>query len=231
MRINKFISSNSEYSRRKADELIENGDVKLNGKIIKKLGTEIDETKDLIEVKGKPIKANNEKLYIALNKPSGYVTSRNDEQNRKTVMELVPKNKNLKPVGRLDLNTEGLLLLSNDGDFINKLTHPKYECEKEYYVTIEGELTPREKKRLEQGILIEGKRTSKAFLKITESSKSETFLRIVIHEGRKRQIRKMFASVNHPVKYLQRVRIGQIKLGTLKKGSYRLLTNQEINVY
>lgn len=231
MRINKFISSNSEYSRRKADELIENGQVKINGKITKKLGTEIEEAKDRVEVKGQAIKALTQKTYIALNKPSGYVTTRNDEQDRKTVMELIPKNQNLKAVGRLDLNTEGLLLFSNDGEFINKLTHPKYECEKEYNVVIEGELTAREKARLEKGIILEGKKTSKALVKITEKAKNETFLRIVIHEGRKRQIRKMFASLNHPVKYLQRVRIGQIKLGTLKKGSYRFLTNQEINVH
>ena len=132
MRINKFISLNTGYSRRKADQLIDEKRVKLNGKILTKLGTVVDIESDTVEIDDKKVEISNEKNYIALNKPAGYVTTREDELKRKTVMELIPQIANLKPVGRLDKDTEGLLLFSNDGDFINKLTHPKFECEKEY---------------------------------------------------------------------------------------------------
>ncbi|MEK7547862.1 MAG: pseudouridine synthase, partial [Patescibacteria group bacterium] len=137
MRINKFIALNSEFSRRKADELIEGGKVFLNGQILKELGKDIDPEKDkvTIDTNEKKIQIINQKyqhVYIALNKPAGFITTRKDEHGRKTVMDLVPKNQNLKPVGRLDTATEGLLILTNDGEYINKHTHPKFECEKEY---------------------------------------------------------------------------------------------------
>ena len=228
MRINKFIAENSSFSRRKADELIEQGKVLINGKKIS-LGENIDPEKDRITVENKPITPQKEKLYIALNKPKGYVTTRSDELGRKTVMDLVPKNMTIKPVGRLDKDTEGLLLLSNDGDFINRITHPKFEQEKEYYAETKGPLTPLKKERLERGILIENKKTSPAKITIMKITDSQTFLKIVIHEGRKRQIRKMFASVNTPVKYLQRIRIGKLKLGNLPLGKFKKITLKDIN--
>ncbi len=230
MRINKFISANSEFSRRKADELISKGLVKINGEIVKKLGTQINPSKDLIEVNNISIKPRDENIYIALNKPEGYITTRSDDKNRPTVMELIPKNKNLKPAGRLDKETEGLLILSNDGTFINKLTHPSFECEKEYFAKINGQLQKAEKEKLEGGILIGKKNTSPSKINILKQSTKETSLRITIHEGRKRQIRKMFAKVNHPVKYLKRIRISKIQLGLLKKGKFRYLTKAELDV-
>ncbi len=229
MRLNKFIATNTEYSRRKADELIESGVVKVNNKS-PQLGTEIDPEKDIISIHGKKVNPENEKIYIALNKPTGYVTTRKDEFDRKTVMELVPENQNLKPVGRLDQNTEGLLLLSNDGDFINKLLHPRFECEKEYQAKITGTFTKNDQSNIEKGVLVDGRITAPAQITIIRQSEKETFLRIVIHEGRNRQIRKMFAQIHCHVKYLQRIRIGEIKLGDLELGHFRPLTPEEINV-
>ncbi len=230
MRINKFITSNTEISRRKADKLILEGKVFLNGKKVEKPGIIINPETDTIKIEGKIIKKTEEKTYIALNKPKGYITTRQDEKNRKTVMELIPKNKNLKPVGRLDKDSEGLLLLSNDGDFINKFTHPKFECEKEYRVLIKNELKDEHIEKLEDGVKIDKKKTSDAKIKIIKREEKETTLTIIIHEGRNRQIRKMFASLGYNVKYLKRIRIGKIKLLSLPQGKYRHLTKKEINV-
>ncbi|MBT4917240.1 rRNA pseudouridine synthase [Candidatus Peregrinibacteria bacterium] len=229
LRLNKFISENTKYSRRKVDELIKQGEVFIN-KNPAKIGEKIDPDKDTISINGKKVKQDNKKIYLALNKPKGYITTRKDEKNRQTVMDLVPKIKNLKPVGRLDKETEGLLLLSNDGDFIYKLTHPSFECEKEYEVTIKGPLSMLRKRKLEKGIMLDGKKTYPSEITIKKSSETETTLTIKIHEGRNRQIRKMFAQVKCPVKYLTRLRIGKITLSNLKKGAHRNLTSSEINV-
>lgn len=229
MRLNKFIANNSKYSRRKADELIENGLVTLNNETVTKHGIDVDENTAKVVVEGKEIKIQNQNTYIALHKPSDYITSRSDEFNRKTVMSLVPHIENLKPIGRLDKDTEGLLLLSNDGEFINKFTHPKFNCDKEYQVIIDGKLEPSEIKKVEQGIIIDSKKTSESKIKILNIDKDQTTLTITIHEGRNRQVRKMFAAINHSVKYLKRIRIAHIHLSTLEKGKYRELTNTEIN--
>ncbi|MBD3360683.1 pseudouridine synthase [Candidatus Peregrinibacteria bacterium] len=231
MRINKFISSNSKYSRRKADELIKSGSISINGRVVKKLGTKINPEKDIVKIGNKKIKSNSDKVYFALNKPKNYITTRKDELDRKTVMSLLPKIKNLKPVGRLDKDTEGLLLLTNDGEFINRHTHPAFKCQKEYFAKIKGELKSEEKDKLEKGILLENKKTTPAKIKILKIGEKETDLKITMSEGRKRQIRKMFAYFDHPVKYLKRIKIGKIHLGPLKKGSYRKLSNSEINAY
>lgn len=230
MRLNKFIATNSKYSRRKADELITLKQVTINGKTAN-LGSQVDPENDAVKVNGKQITSSKTKVYYALHKPKGYITTRSDEHDRKTVMDLMPKIPNLKPVGRLDMETEGLLLLSNDGEFINKITHPKYECEKEYFVIIKGTLTEAEQKKLRNGIRIDGKKTSPAKLSIIKEDESTTTLTLKIHEGRNRQIRKMFAQIKHYVKYLQRTAIGKIKLGNLKKGAYRKLTTNEANAY
>lgn len=227
-RINKFIANNTSISRRKADEMISQGAISVNGQKTKEMGTMIDEDNDKVTINGKPVVAKQEKIYIALNKPAGFVTTRNDELNRPTVMDLIPKGKNLKPVGRLDKDTEGLLILTNDGDLIHKFTHPKFHCEKEYKAHVTGVLTDPEKAKLENGVVIEGRKTAKAFIQILKRSEHATDLKITIYEGRKRQIRKMFAEINHPVKYLQRIRIGKIKLGFLKKGEFCVLNKKEL---
>lgn len=228
MRINKFIATNSEYSRRKADELIEQGLVKINGKKVTNLGIDIDPENDQVTVQNKLINSKSEKIYIALNKPKNFITTRNDEFDRETVMSLVPKHLNLKPVGRLDKDSEGLLLMSNDGEFINKMTHPSNVCEKEYIVKINGSLSKEDLEKLENGINLEGKKTAPAEIIIEEIKNDKTRLRITIHEGRNRQIRKMFAQLNYPVKYLQRIRIGTVRIGSLKQGTFRHLTKSEI---
>ncbi len=227
VRLNKFIAENSRFSRRKADELIEQGKVRVNN-FPAKMGSSVDPEQDSIFVNGKEIKAITEKVYFALNKPKGYITTRSDEQNRKTVMELLPKIKNLKPAGRLDKDTEGLLLLSNDGDFIYRLTHPSFECEKTYYTRVRGELKKDKKGRLEKGIIIDGRKTHPAQINIISQNEKETSLTIKIHEGRNRQIRKMFDKIGHPVKYLRRTQIGKVTLGDLKVGEYKKLTNPTI---
>ena len=237
MRLNKFIANNSKFSRRKADELIQSGMVFVNGKKEEKLGNDIDPKQDKVSIKTAhskiqiTIKVEEQKIYLALNKPAGYISTRSDEYNRKTVMALLPKIPNLRTVGRLDKDTEGLMFFTNDGEFINKLTHPRYECKKEYFLIIEGELSSQEKHKLEQGVIIDEKLTAPAKIQIKTISKGETTATITIHEGRKRQIRKMFAVLKHPVKYLQRIRIGQVRLGNLPKGEYRKLTSKEINAY
>lgn len=229
-RLNKFIAENSEYSRRKADDLIANGKVKINGKLCKEMGTKVNPESDSVEINNQKIARKKiEHIYIALNKPAGHITTRNDEFNRPTVMKFVPKNKNLKAVGRLDKDTEGLLLFSNDGEFINRLTHPRYECEKEYFAILKGKLTLNIKEKLEKGILLEGKKTAPAKIEILKLEEAKTELKITIHEGRKRQIRKMFDYAKTPVKYLRRIRIGNIHLGSLALGEFRALTKEEIN--
>lgn len=230
MRINKFISANSGISRRKADELIEAGEIFVNDKQIKTQGIQVNPEKDIVKIGGEIIEQKNDKIYLALNKPARYVSTRKDEKDRKTVMELVPSIANLKPAGRLDKESEGLLLFSNDGEFINKITHPKFECEKEYYVIVDGNIEEKNKEKLEKGVKIDGYKTSKSKITVIKRSKTKTALKITIHEGRNRQVRKMFASTGHNVKYLQRIRIGKIKLGGLPKGKYRQLTQSEINV-
>ncbi|MFC1616318.1 pseudouridine synthase [Patescibacteria group bacterium] len=229
IRLNKFIATHSKYSRRKADELINSGRIKVNNQKTTIMGTVIDSIEDTVHVDNKKISIVKEKIYIAFNKPEGYVTTRKDELNRQTIMDLLPKISNLKPVGRLDKNTEGLILLSNDGDFINRHTHPKFECEKEYFVKIKGQLSNEKIEKLKTGIKIDQKITATAKIKILKKSLKESTLTIIIHEGRNRQIRKMFASIKHPVKYLRRIRIGNIQLRNLELGEYRHLTNKEIN--
>jgi pseudouridine synthase len=231
MRINKFIAAYSSFSRRKADELIQQGWVSVNNKQVQTLGIDIDPEKDIVKIDNKIISPQpvSKKIYLALYKPAGYLTTRSDEFDRKTVMDLLPKIPNLKPVGRLDYATEGLILISNDGEFINRNTHPRYECEKEYQAIINGPLTASGKQKMERGIIIEGKKTAPSKIIIEKISENETVLRITIHEGRNRQIRKMFDSLNHTVKYLKRIRIGNIVLGNLKKGTCRPLTKHEID--
>jgi 23S rRNA pseudouridine2605 synthase len=230
MRINKFIATYTETSRRQADELIKAGQVFINGKKLKDLGQKINPEEDEISIKDKKIIPYQEKIYLMLNKPPGYVTTRHDEKNRKTVMDLIPKNKNLKPVGRLDKDTEGLLLFSNDGEFINEFTHPKFECKKIYLVKILSELSSSEKLQLEKGIEINGEKTYPAKINIVKKSPKKTILKIQIHEGKNRQIRKMFSKINHNVEYLKRLQIGKLSLGSLKKGTYKILTKKDLNV-
>jgi 23S rRNA pseudouridine2605 synthase len=235
MRLQKFIAANSSYSRRKAEALIANCKVKINGKTQYEPGINIDPEKDQIKVDDILIEPTIEKTYIALNKPAGYTSTKEDVHAEKTVMDLVPFD-DIHPVGRLDKETTGLLLLSNDGDFTYKITHPKFEHEKEYIVHLKNNLNTKDQEILEKGIMLYGKKTaeckiSKIHRENNEEEKEETteIRHIIIHEGRKRQIRRMFEEIGNKVIYLKRIRIGKIHLGDLKEGEFRKLTPAEIN--
>ena len=220
-RLNKIIAKSGICSRRKADELIHLGRVKINGKIITELGTQADTEKDTIAVNNKPLKKQ-KKIYIVLNKPKGYITTKKDPHARQTVFDLLPKKfAQLFPVGRLDKNTEGLLLLTNDGDTAQRLLHPKFEIDRVYKLTIKGALLSRVKEQIENGGLsIEDYKTSPCRIKILSRSKLKTRLVLTIHEGRKREIRRVFELFSHNVISLKRVQFANIKLAELPSGQW-----------
>ena len=228
MRINKYIACAGVASRRKADELIANGNVRVNGLVLREPGYDVVEG-DIVEVNGRRIETSEKKVYILLNKPTGYVTTVSDDRERDTVMDLVADvDARIFPVGRLDYNTSGMLIMTNDGDFAYKLTHPKHEMPKTYRALVSGVLSDEKCGRLERGVDIGGFRTSPAKVKIVRGLSNATLVDIIIHEGKNRQVRKMFRAVGNPVKQLQRIAIGDIRLGRLAEGHYRKLTREEI---
>ncbi|MGN0733110.1 MAG: pseudouridine synthase [Emergencia sp.] len=228
MRINKYIAGAGVASRRKADELIANGNVRVNGLVLREPGYDVVEG-DVVEVNGRRVETSEKKVYILLNKPTGYVTTVSDDRERDTVMDLVADvDARIFPVGRLDYNTSGMLIMTNDGDFAYKLTHPKHEMPKTYRALVSGVLSDEKCGRLERGVDIGGFRTSPAKVKIIRGLSNATLVDITIHEGKNRQVRKMFRAVGNPVKQLQRIAIGDIRLGRLAEGHYRKLTREEI---
>lgn len=224
MRLNKFLSTSGICSRRKADELIINGEISVNDKIINELGFKISRD-DIVKYKGNLVKLNNNLEYILINKPIGYTSTVKDRFAEKTVIDLIKNNNRIYPVGRLDKDSRGLLLLTNDGDLTYKLTHPSNNIEKTYIVKVNKPPSDDELKLLRKGVVIEEKKTKEAFI---ERIDSNSFI-IKISEGRNRQIRKMFESINYKVIDLKRIAIGNIQLGNLKEGSFRKLSNSEIN--
>lgn len=228
MRLNKYIASAGICSRRKADELIANGNVKVNGAVVKEMGYIVYE-EDSVVVNGKPIEAVGRKVYVAVNKPLGYITSMDDDKDRLTVADLVSDiPERVFPVGRLDYNTTGLLIMTNDGDLTYTLTHPKHEVWKTYVATVAGVISNQRLAKLRKGVDIGGFITSPAQVKVLKQNPRSAVVEISIHEGKNRQIRKMFAAVGNRVQSLERVAIGEIKLGRLMTGHYRKLTQQEI---
>ncbi|NLM63306.1 MAG: rRNA pseudouridine synthase [Mollicutes bacterium] len=227
-RLSKVMSNYGYCSRRKAEQLIANGKVKVNGKVVKELWTRVEES-DLIEVEGRPLEKP-EKIYIMLNKPRGVITSTKDDKNRKTVIDLIPIEKRIYPVGRLDYNTTGLLLLTNDGELANLIMHPKNKIEKVYIAKIKGILTKESIKKLEKGIVIEGVKTSRAKVKVRKvnKKKNNSIVELTIYEGRNHQVKKMFKAVGHEVLKLKRERISFLELGNLKSGEFRFLTPKEV---
>lgn len=227
-RLSKVMSNYGYCSRRKAEQLIANGKVKVNGKVVKELWTRVEES-DLIEVEGRPLEKS-EKIYIMLNKPRGVITSTKDDKNRKTVIDLIPIEKRIYPVGRLDYNTTGLLLLTNDGELANLIMHPKNKIEKVYIAKIKGILTKESIKKLEKGIVIEGVKTSRAKVKVRKvnKKKNNSIVELTIYEGRNHQVKKMFKAVGHEVLKLKRERISFLELGNLKSGEFRFLTPKEV---
>lgn len=227
-RLQKVIARSGITSRRKAEELIVNGKVKVNGEVVKELGTKVS-TKDVVQVNGKTIKQE-EFVYYVLYKPEGYVSTTNDEHDRRTVLDLVPNDKRVYPVGRLDYDTSGVLLLSNDGSFTNKMTSPKHHVEKEYEVKMKGFLRKEESKILSKGIMLDGIKTRRAHIKnVTYNKKnSTTKATIILTEGKYHQVKRMFEHVGHPVLKLKRVRFGVVNLDGLRKGEYRILKPYEL---
>ena len=231
IRLQKFLSGAGVASRRKAEELIQQGKVKVNNVIITELGTKINPEKDKIEYEGKTITREDKKVYILLNKPIGYVTTAKDQFNRDSVLDLVKVKQRIVPVGRLDMYTSGALLLTNDGDFVYQVTHPKHEIEKTYTVTIKGMITKTTIEILKNGVKIEDYVTRPAKVKILkiEEDKNQSRLEITIHEGKNRQIRKMCEAVGHKVLALHRSKIAGIGVKELPLGKWRYLSENEIN--
>jgi len=232
IRIQKYLAQAGITSRRKAEQLILQGKIKVNHKIVTALGTKIIANKDIVEYAGKIVKLQEEKVYILLNKPIGYVTTAKDQFNRSSVLDLVKVKQRIVPVGRLDMYTSGALILSNDGDFVYKVTHPKHEIEKTYTVTIKGIVQKEEIASLQKGVRIDDYITRPAKVKILkiEGEKQQSRLEITIHEGKNRQIRKMCEAIGHKVLALHRSKIAGIAVKNLPLGNWRYLSKKEIEM-
>ena len=230
IRLQKFLAEAGIASRRKCEEYILAGRVKVNNKIVTELGTKVIQEKDVVLFDDKEIKKSSQNVYILLNKPIGYVTTVNDQFNRDTVLDLIKIKERIVPVGRLDMYTSGALLLSNDGDFVYKITHPKHEIDKTYTVTLIGIVTDEEVQKLRNGVEIEDYITKPAKVKILkiDEEKNISRLEITIHEGKNRQVRKMCEAVGKKVKALHRSKIGNISVKDLKIGKWRYLNPKEV---
>lgn len=229
-RLQKVLAQAGIASRRKCEELILSGAVEVNGEVITTLGTKADPKVDEIKVNGKPIRSE-KKIYVMLNKPKGVITSAKDPQGRKVVSDFLPGiRERVYPVGRLDYDTEGLLLLTNDGEFANLLTHPKHHVPKTYYATVKGVPHGSALEKLQQGIMLEDGMTAPADIEYQDVKLegNEATISITIHEGRNRQVRRMFEAIGHKVIKLKRVRFGGLVLEGLPRGKFRHLTEQEI---
>ena len=229
IRLQKFMAECGVASRRRAEQMISDGRVTVNGTRITELGTKIIPGKDEVTVDGVVIQPEKKKYYILLNKPSGYVTTASDPFKRAIVTDLLTDiSARVYPVGRLDFDTEGALILTNDGEFSNQIMHPKNKITKTYEARINGLLKAAEMRRLSDGIVIDGKKTALAKVKVLRDMGNTSIVSITITEGRNHQVKKMFASVGHPVLYLKRIAIGNVKLGNLPLGKWRHLSDQEI---
>ena len=229
IRLQKWLSMSGVASRRKAEEMIAEGRVYVNGIKVTELGAKANPQNDLVELDGKIVEIVQEKIYIMLHKPEGVVTTVTDPFGRGTVMDLVPNKMRLYPVGRLDFDTSGLLLMTNDGEWAQKLTHPKYEISKTYIAVVKGIPVAESLQKLRQGIVIDGKKTAPAQIKLIKNDKKSTNSKVIItiHEGRNHQVRKMCEAVGHKVLTLKRVEVGGLELGSLPKGKWRHLTVKE----
>ena len=231
-RLQKYLANNGIAARRKCEEFIQEGRVKVNGKIVTELGTKINPDVDIIEFDGNIVKKVEKHVYILLNKPIGYVTTVKDQFDRPTVLDLVKVKEKVLPVGRLDMYTSGALILTNDGEFINKVTHPKNEVEKTYTVTVKGIVNTEDVKALEAGVKIEDYISGKAKVKIlrTDEEKQISRVQITIHEGKNREVRKMCEAIGKKVLALHRRKIANLDVKNLEIGQWRYLTKKEIDL-
>ena len=228
MRLNKFLSSCGLASRRKCEEIILAGRVSVNGQTVQNLSTVVDEKKDKVCCDGKEMKLPTEFVYLKMNKPKGYACTASDEKGRKTIFDLVESDVRLFNVGRLDYDTEGLILLTNDGDFANLITHPKYHFEKEYIATVEGEVKEGDLAVLRKGVVIDGVRMPTAKVKLLSFDGKWSKVSVIIDEGQNHQVRRMFEAIGKDIKLLKRVRIGDVQLGGLYRGKTKPLAAEEI---
>lgn len=231
-RLQKFLAEAGVASRRKAEELIAAGKIQVNGKTVTEMGTKIDPAQDTVTYQGETVsKKGTQMVYLMLHKPEGVVTTAKEQFGRASVMDLIKGVKErIFPVGRLDYDTSGLLLLTNDGDLTYKLTHPKHAIDKTYIAKLYGVPDEGALQKFRRGVVIDGRRTKPAKIQILEREKDGRFCtaEIIIHEGRNRQVRKMCEAIHHPVAQLKRVATGELKLGDLPKGKFRYLTEKEV---
>lgn len=227
-RLQKVIAESGYASRRKAEELIKAGKVYVNGIKITEMGYKVNGN-DLIDINGKPLKKEDKEYYL-LNKPRGVVTTTSDDKNRKTVTDIIETTKRIYPIGRLDYDTTGVLLLTNDGELTNILNHPSSEVTKVYLAKIGGIVEPFKVKKLEQGVVIDGKKTSKARVRIKKIDKKNnaSYIELTIHEGRNHQVKKMFEAIGYNVIKLKREKYAFLDVKSLKSGEYRKLTTKEV---
>ena len=228
-RLQKIISAAGVTSRRASETLILNGQVSVNGVVVTELGSKADSATDIITVDGKALKISAQRLYILLNKPPGYITALKDSQGRPLVTDLLKDMpERVYPVGRLDYNTEGLLLLTDDGEWANRLMHPRHEIEKEYHVRVRGKVTDQQLIKMAAGVELEDGMTAPAVVNLVKSGDQNDWISVAIHEGRNRQVRRMCEEVGHPVIRLVRTRIGPLRDTKLAPGQWRELTIEEV---
>ncbi|MDQ0149065.1 pseudouridine synthase [Eubacterium multiforme] len=228
-RLQKYMAGCGIASRRKCEELILSGRVTVNGKLITELGVKVIPNKDIVKFDGKLISKEENKVYIMLNKPEGYITSLKDEKGRKTILDLVKVKERIFPIGRLDYDSSGLLLLTNDGDIYNKIIHPRVKLDKKYVAVVRGRFSEKEIENFKNGVDIGGYITASSNIKEISFENNISTVEITIHEGKNRQIRKMCSYFNHDVISLKRIAVGKIKLGYLKRGAFRELTKDELD--
>ena len=231
VRLQKFLAESGVASRRASEQVILEGRVSVNGEAVRVLGTKVDPANDRVTVDGRPVgtRTTRTKLYVALNKPAGYICSRHDPEKRRTVGDLLPREwTRLYPVGRLDYNTEGLLFLTNDGEFCLRLTHPRFGVPKIYRVTLEGRVGPELAGRLVRGVEHEGERLRASKARLVSTSNSHSEIELELTEGRNREVRRIFETLGLKITQLRRTQIGRIKLGELPPGKWRVLTPPEV---
>ncbi|WP_017936240.1 pseudouridine synthase [Nocardioides sp. Iso805N] len=229
IRIQKLLALAGVASRRRSEELMLGGLVEINGEVVTRLGTKVDPARDLIRIDGKRLPPISEKVYLVLNKPRGVVSTMSDPEGRRTLQDLVAdRPERLFHVGRLDTDTSGLIILTNDGDFAHRLAHPSYEVDKTYVAEVSGELFPRIRKQLLEGVTLEDGPVTVSGARIVQATQKKSIIELTIHEGRNRIVRRLLDQVGHPVTRLTRTRIGPVKLGTLKAGELRELTVDEL---
>jgi len=228
IRLNKFLASAGIGSRRKCDDYILAGKVSVNGQVVKKLGVRIDEFTDRVSFEGIDVSIKTDFLYILLNKPKNIITSAKDEYDRNTVVDLIPLKERLFPVGRLDKDTTGLLVLTNDGELVNRLIHPKYKIPKTYHVLLDKTIQPKDIYHFEHGIMLDNSKTAPCKISEIRIIDNCSFLEIILFEGRKRQIRRMFDELGYEVVELDRIAFGPLTLTGLKRGEWRYLSKSEI---